>query len=105
LLLTSRGSISAVAQIAVSAIFMVYLLVNLALIWLRLKKAGIDRPFRSPFQIRRVPVLAALGAVTSAAMLTQFDTFTIASSFGIAGAGIIAYAIFSRSRRTNEVKS
>jgi APA family basic amino acid/polyamine antiporter len=105
LLLISRGSISAVAQIAVSAIFMVYLLVNLALIWLRLKKAGIDRPFRSPFQIGRVPVLAALGAVTSAAMLTQFDTFTIASSFGIAGAGIIAYAIFSRSRRTNEVKS
>jgi len=64
-----------------------------------------DRPFRSPFQIGRVPVLAALGAVTGAAMLTQFDTFTTVSSFGIAGAGIIAYAILSRSSRTNEVKS
>ncbi|AFU58971.1 amino acid transporter [Candidatus Nitrososphaera gargensis Ga9.2] len=94
----SRGSISAVANIAVFAIFMVYALVNLALIWLRHKQPELERPFRSPVRIGWFPVLAGLGFITSLAMLSQFDSGTMIAGAATVAIGLASYAAIERYR-------
>jgi APA family basic amino acid/polyamine antiporter len=84
----SQGSISAVANIAVFGIFVVYALVNLALICLRYKQPELQRPFKVPITIGRFPLIAGFGFITSIAMLTQFDGVTMVS-----GAAAIAFAL------------
>jgi amino acid transporter len=89
----SMGSIQTVANVAVFGIFAVYALVNFALIWLRYKEPGRERPFRSPITIGRFPLLAGLGAVTSIAMLTQFNYNTMLAGVAAAATGLIAYLV------------
>ena len=98
----SSGSISAVANVAVFVIFIVYALVNLALIWLRYSRPNLERPFRSPATIGWFPVLAGLGLATSLAMLTQFDPLTMVAGISTIGAGLAGYAITDRYRNRHE---
>ena len=92
----SRGSISAVANIAVFVIFMVYALVNLSLIWLRYRQPQLERPFRSPVRIQWFPVLAGLGFITSLSMLTQFDGITMLAGTAVVATGLAGYAAIER---------
>ncbi|HXV46288.1 MAG TPA: APC family permease [Nitrososphaera sp.] len=94
----SQGSIAAIANIAVFSIFMVYIAVNLSLIWLRYRRPELERPFRSPVRIGWFPVLAGLGFATSLAMLTQFDSITMVAGAGAIGAGLASYAAIGRYR-------
>ncbi len=94
----SMGSISAVANIAVFAIFMVYALVNLSLIWLRYKQPELERPFRSPVRIGWFPVLAGLGFITSLSMLSQFDIGTMVAGAATIAIGLASYAAIERHR-------
>lgn len=98
LIALARGSISAVANIAVFVIFMVYALVNLALIWLSYKQPELNRPFKSPFRIRWFPLLAGLGFLTSLAMLTQFNSSTILAGGVAVASGMGAFVIMGRRR-------
>jgi APA family basic amino acid/polyamine antiporter len=91
-----RGSISAVANIAVFSIFMVYVAVNLSLIWLRYRQPQLERPFRSPVRIGWFPLLAGLGFVTSLAMLTQFDSVTVMSGAAAVAIGLASYAAIAK---------
>lgn len=94
----SGGSIFVVANIAVFVIFMVYVLVNLSLIWLRYRQPGLERPFKSPIRIGWFPVLAGLGFATSIAMLTQFDSTTMIAGAGVISIGLASYAAIGRHR-------
>jgi APA family basic amino acid/polyamine antiporter len=94
----SRGSIFTVANIAVFAIFMVYVAVNLSLIWLRYRQPELERPFRSPVRIGWFPVLAGLGFATSLAMLTQFDSVTMMAGAAAVATGLASYAAIGRYR-------
>jgi basic amino acid/polyamine antiporter, APA family len=100
LVVLSQGSISAVANVAVFVIFIVYALVNLALIWLRYKKPDLDRPFRSPGKVGWFPLLAGLGFMTSLAMLTQFDSGTVIAGGAAVGSGFVGFAILGRHSRS-----
>jgi APA family basic amino acid/polyamine antiporter len=95
----SRGNIFTVANIAVFAIFMVYVAVNLSLIWLRYKQPALETPFRSPVRVGWFPVLAGLGFATSLAMLTQFDSLTMIAGAAAVGTGLTTYAAIGRSRQ------
>ncbi|WP_415281104.1 APC family permease [Candidatus Nitrososphaera sp. FF02] len=92
----SSGSIEAVASVAVFGIFAVYILVNLSLIRLRYSQPRLERPFRSPVSLRGFPVLAGLGAATSAAMLTQFDLVTVVAGAVTACLAVLAFIIKER---------
>ncbi|MEM3094878.1 MAG: amino acid transporter, partial [Nitrososphaera sp.] len=83
-------------NISVFAIFIVYALVNLALIWLRYKQPELKRPFRSPVKIGWFPVLAGLGFVTSLSMLTQFDSTTMLAGIVAVAAGLASYAALKK---------
>ena len=95
----SGGSIAAVANVAVFVIFIVYALVNAALIWLRYTRPTIERPFKSPIKIGWFPVLAGLGLATSLAMLTQFDPITASAGAATIAAGLAGYALMNRYKR------
>jgi APA family basic amino acid/polyamine antiporter len=89
----SGGVIADVANIAVFMIFLVYAVVNVALIWLRYRQPALSRPFRSPVTIRGYPVLAGIGLVTSLAMLTQFDLKSAIAGIITIGLGVISYLV------------
>jgi APA family basic amino acid/polyamine antiporter len=94
----SQGRIALVANVSVFNIFLVYALVNFAMIWLRHKRPELERPFRSPIKIGWFPLLAGLGLVTSLAMLSQFD-YGIMLAGGIAiASGLIAHLWIEKRR-------
>lgn len=65
--------VTVVASLTDIALFLTFIVVNLALIWLRYKLPNKRRPFKSPLNIGNFSVLAALGVVTSAYMLIHFE--------------------------------
>ncbi len=93
IIVSSRGNIQVVAAVAVFGTFIVYGMVNFALIWLRYKEPNRARPFRSPIRISKFPLLAGLGLVTVLVMLTQFDLNTLLAGVGTIAAGLVVYAI------------
>jgi len=101
IIVASGGSISAVANVAVFVIFIVYALVNFSLIWLRYNQPDLERPFKSPVTIRWFPILAGLGLATSLAMLTQFDVITMVAGAIAALTALAGYASIGRYKIKN----
>jgi len=96
----AKGSISTLANVAVFVIFIVYALMNLALIWLRYSRPELARPFRSPVNIGWFPLFAGLGLITSLAMLMQFDSWTVLSGLAAIATGLVGYDITRRRSRS-----
>ncbi|MFH1126543.1 MAG: amino acid permease [archaeon] len=63
------GDIETVAMITNLGTFVVYFFVNMSLITLRYKKPKLERPFRTPLNIGRFPVIAFLGATSCVVMI------------------------------------
>lgn len=99
----SQGSISHVANVSVFNIFIVYALVNFAMIWLRYKKPELERPFRSPLKIGRFPLFAGLGLATSLAMLSQFDYGIMLAGAAAIASGFVAHLAIEK--RGKPIKS
>jgi APA family basic amino acid/polyamine antiporter len=82
------GDIGFVAQSANFAIILGFAAVNISLIVLRFRRPGIDRPFRLPLSVGRVPVLPVLalgGAVFMIANL-QLNAILLGLALVVTGA-------------------
>lgn len=90
------GNIVTVANITVFAIVITFALVNLSLIWLRYKEPNIERPFKVPINIGKLPILPFLGLVTSVALATQFDAYVISVGTGVVGTGALFYVLYRK---------
>jgi APA family basic amino acid/polyamine antiporter len=88
--------IKLVASLTDFALFIAFALVNLSVIFLRYKEPKTVRHFRSPVNLGRFPVLAALGAGASLFMLTQFDLEVWGIGLGALVVGLIAYLLLNR---------
>jgi basic amino acid/polyamine antiporter, APA family len=95
------GDIGTVANISVFAIIMVFVLVNLSLIWLRYKEPNADRQFKSPGNIGKFPILAALGIITPILGIIQFDPFVILMGLGVVASGASFYFIYNKIKKEN----
>lgn len=93
------GDIGTVANISVFAIIMVFVLVNLALIWLRYKQPDAERQFRSPINVKKFPVLAALGIITPILGIIQFESFVLLMGLGVVASGALFYYIYNKIKK------
>ena len=55
------GNIETIARIANVFIFITFIVVNLAVITLRLNEKDLERPYKIPFNIKGIPVFPILG--------------------------------------------
>ncbi|HET7148561.1 MAG TPA: APC family permease [Candidatus Nitrosopolaris sp.] len=94
----SLGDISGIANISVFGIFLVYASVNLCLIWFRFKKPSVKRPFLSPLNIGKFPILSMIGLLTSVIMLFQFNFEIIKGGFLVLLAITILSLILSKNK-------
>lgn len=96
ILFVFSGDIATVASISVFAIIMVFILVNLSLIWLRFKEPNVERTFKVPLNIRKFPVLPALGIITPILGIIQLDSYVLLMGFGVVVSGMIFYLVYNR---------
>jgi APA family basic amino acid/polyamine antiporter len=93
------GDIETVANISVFAIIMVFVLVNLSLIWLRYKEPNLERQFRSPGNIGKFPILAALGIITPIFGVLQLDSFVILMGLGVVASGALFWFLYNKIKK------
>jgi APA family basic amino acid/polyamine antiporter len=93
---TFAGNIATIANISVFTIIMVFIFVNLSLIWLRLKEPNMERPFKVPLNVKNFPVLSALGIITPLFGISQFDPYVLVMGFGVVGVGVVFYFVYNR---------
>lgn len=89
----SLGGVKRVAQLTDWAAFLVFAVINLAVVALRYREPSIYRPFKVPFSIGKLPVLPAAGFLFSSAMLLSFDITETLLGIGMIFVGVVVYFI------------
>lgn len=62
-----------VAEITNLGTFITFISVNLSAIWLRIKMPDLDRPFKTPLQVGKVPIIPLAGLLSSGLLITQLS--------------------------------
>jgi basic amino acid/polyamine antiporter, APA family len=60
-----------VAEISNLGTFITFASVNLSAIWMRIKYPDLDRPFKTPFTIGKIPLIPLIGLFSSTLLITQ----------------------------------
>lgn len=63
------GNIETIARIATVFIFITFMVVNLAVIVLRIREKDLPRPYRIPLNIKNIPLTSVLGILTTLVLL------------------------------------
>lgn len=92
--LTLVGNVRSVALVADMGAFLIFLIVNVALIVLRYRKPEVKRPFRVPLNIGRFPIIPAMGAITCVFMILHFDWYVILGALAMIMAGFVTFRFF-----------
>ena len=93
-------NIKAVAFLTDFGIFLIFLVVNIAVIFLRYSSPATKRPFKIPFNIGRFPVTAFFGVLTCAYMLFSFSWEIVVASIAIFLFSLLFYRTFRERFRT-----
>jgi hypothetical protein len=77
-------------------VFATFILINGALIFMRTKeRKPYTKGFRVPFSIKKVPVPAVLGLISSLFLLLQLPMFVILSGLGLLASGAVVHKVIS----------
>lgn len=90
------GKMSFIANITSLGAFLTFAFINGALVLLRFKEPYRKRPFKSPINIGRFPVLAALGLLTSLFMMYHFSFNVLIITLGVISLGLVFYIFFTK---------
>ena len=101
---TLIGDIVIVANIAVFAIVITFAAINLAVIVLRYIEPNIERKFRVPINIGKLPILPLFGVGISVYMGFQFEIEIILVGILIIGIGGIFFIIFKNKKIDSNIK-
>lgn len=85
------GGVGVVASLSSFAQLLAFALVNAALVVLRYREPDVERPFRVPFALGRLPLIPALGVVSTLAIATQLEPDAIYGGL----AAVAAFAIYA----------
>ncbi len=88
--------IAFVANINNFTVFVTFIAINAALIFLRYEKPETSRPFKVPLAAGKLPLLPLLGIVLNAFMLTQLTLEVIAIGIGLTLLGVLAALAIER---------
>jgi APA family basic amino acid/polyamine antiporter len=91
LFMTMLGDLTLIAGLTDFAVFLVFIVVNSALIRLRFTHPDLPRPFKVAGNIGRVPVLAVGGLLMTLVMLPRLSTQTLQLGGVLVGIGLLAY--------------
>lgn len=94
----SLNDIGTVARITNIGVFIVFAFVNLSLIVLRFKHPHTNRPFKSPLNIGKLPVLALLGLLSSLYMISVTNVAEILYVVAVIAVGFLIYPILVRKK-------
>ena len=67
------GNITFLANVTNYTLFLTFIVINAALIWLRYKEPQLTRPFRTPINIGNLAILPIMGLVSCLFLLLQMD--------------------------------
>jgi APA family basic amino acid/polyamine antiporter len=93
------GDLELVAALTSFGAFITFAFVNISLIYIRYRRAELERPFRAPLNINRFPVTGFLGLLTCLFFVLQFDTAVILSGSIFLFVGFVLY-MFSKTIRS-----
>lgn len=91
LALTLIGNLKLIAGLTDFAVFLVFLVVNSALIRLRFTHPDLPRPFKVRGSIYGVPVMAVGGLVMTLVMLPRLSTHTLQAGAALVSIGLLSY--------------
>ncbi|MGZ9109469.1 MAG: APC family permease [Micavibrio sp.] len=92
------GEVKVVASISSFGVLLVFIGVHAAMITLRYRQPDLQRGFKVPLSIGRLPLLPPLGIVMALALLTRFEPLVYLVGGGAVGFGILAYFLYARIR-------
>ncbi len=95
------GNIEFVAGITTFGTFVTFASVNLSAIWLRYRKPKLKRPFKTPINIGKLPIIPLLGLLSCGLMVTQFQLDVIALSAFTLFIGIVTQRILTKIHTKN----
>jgi APA family basic amino acid/polyamine antiporter len=90
------GDITHIANITSAGALIIFLNMNLAVIWLRYTQPEARRPFKMPLNIGRYPVMAGIGVFISILMLMQLDLSVFWVAAIIVAIGAVVFLIYKR---------
>jgi len=90
------GDITHVANITSAGALVIFLNMNLAVIWLRYTQPNARRPFRMPLNIGKYPMMAGMGVFISILMLMQLDISVLWVAALVVGIGVVMFLIYKR---------
>jgi APA family basic amino acid/polyamine antiporter len=90
------GDIEVVANTTNFTIFITFIVINAAVIWLRFKSPDAKRPFKMPVNIGKFPVLPFLGLITCIFLLSNLTLQVITYGMVLTVVGIGIYAILKK---------
>jgi len=93
------GKLDVVASVTNVAIYLVFIAVNIAVIILRFTQPDLDRPFRSPLSIKRVPLMPILGLLAVFLMFPSLPKSSLVLGAVLCLVGIAVYFV-STGRRS-----
>jgi APA family basic amino acid/polyamine antiporter len=88
------GSLGVLASLVNIGTLFAFTLVCVATVVLRYTKPGLERPFRVPLNIGRLPVLAVAGAVLCLGLMFSLPGATLLAFFAWMGIGLMFYALY-----------
>ena len=96
------GDIAIVANMSNFMIFIVFIIVNLSLIWLRYSRPDIERAFKIPFNIGRFPLLPVIGIFCTLLLFAHLSFESIVYGFIMLLAGFVI--VFARLRGQSDLR-
>jgi APA family basic amino acid/polyamine antiporter len=92
------GKIEIIAQLTDFGAFLLFAVVNLAVIVLRYREPGDRRMFRTPLNIGRFPVIPALGFIANMVMLFYFSLQMFIAGIAVLVTGYLVYMSMKKLR-------
>ncbi|MCK4319390.1 amino acid permease [Candidatus Micrarchaeota archaeon] len=98
------GGIELIASVTNYTVFITFIVINAALIKLRFDQPDLKRPFRTPVNIGKLPVLAVLAILTSAFMLLNVGWEAILYGTILLLTGFVVYEFKPKPKLKSELK-